>query len=29
MWRLLYAALGDGGRALPLHWLKEERQAAE
>lgn len=24
---LLYAALGDGGRALPLHWLQEEREA--
>lgn len=23
---LLYAALGDGGRALPLHWLQEERE---
>lgn len=25
---LLYAALGDGGRALPLHWLKSESEAA-
>jgi len=23
---LLYAALGDDGRALPLHWLQEERE---
>ena len=25
---LLYAALGDNGRALPLHWLKSESEAA-
>ncbi len=25
---LLYAALGDDGRALPLHWLKSESEAA-
>ncbi|MDP3492669.1 MAG: penicillin-binding protein 1C, partial [Hyphomonadaceae bacterium] len=25
---LLYAALGDNGRALPLHWLKSETEAA-
>ncbi len=25
---LLYAALGDEGRALPLHWLKSETSAA-
>ena len=25
---LLYAALGDGGRALPLYWLKSESAAA-
>jgi len=25
---LLYAALGDHGRALPLHWLKSETEAA-
>jgi penicillin-binding protein 1C len=24
---LLYAALGDGGRALPIHWLKSESEA--
>ena len=26
---LLYAALGDGGRALPLNWLVSETQAAK
>jgi penicillin-binding protein 1C len=25
---LLYAALGDDGRALPLHWLKSETESA-
>jgi len=25
---LLYSALGDDGRALPLHWLKSETEAA-
>lgn len=25
---LLYSALGDNGRALPLHWLKSETEAA-
>jgi penicillin-binding protein 1C len=25
---LLYAALGDDGRALPIHWLKPESEAA-